>query len=144
MTKVKQYLCTEERLKILALHILARRQEYMVKNILKVHVKGRQWYYSCCKIVKEQEANLLFNFPFSSSAQEKQLCGSCCLTSYSLPASISCSVVGDKKLQQTIDNRALSIQTIDFSVLLKLQRSQGKDLCRNWRNQGISPDQISV
>lgn len=40
MTKVKQCLRTEKRLKILALHILARRQGYIIKNILKAHVKG--------------------------------------------------------------------------------------------------------
>jgi len=34
-------LCTERSLKILALHILARRQGYVIKNILKAHVNGR-------------------------------------------------------------------------------------------------------
>lgn len=72
--------------------------------------------YSCCKIVKEQEDNLLFNFPLSSSAQEKKLCGSCCLTPYSLPVSVSCSVVGDKELQQTTDNSALSISRVFYPL----------------------------
>lgn len=79
--------------------------------------------YSFCKIVKEQEDNLLFNFPLSSSPQGKQLCRSCCLTSYSLRVCISCSVVGDKELQQTIDNSALSISRVFYP--LKVTKEPG-------------------